>query len=370
MSSNRGASTYEIADKIPPRRQYFREKQREYRRKMIADGATAKAQCVHLQSILVRLQTARLPSMAPREASDGPLSWHSIAKVFKSEAHRVLTDRQSLITQTQEFESLRQAMQHFVMMNIQPPMSRSNTWQNATLLADPSARILGKEWLTKQMYHNILEAFSLFPVVSYDDELVQFDLEEDDGVFTWKEQIQFTWPGTVQMFRRLVETNMLAVNFPHYVEATSPYQVVQEITANTRQFHTITPTGNFVNWLQGHFVEADRLIMVMRQVEHDELYICHPLRKQRHDMLWTEVRQVSPTHIVLRSVSRVSQLFRPATGFMSVDEFATLKGVDLTGIDDGLKGAYLRREMIRGGHEEFLPWRQHFMDVMHQSATQ
>ncbi|RHY94488.1 hypothetical protein DYB37_002764 [Aphanomyces astaci] len=303
MSSNRGASTYEIADKIPPRRQYFREKQREYRRKMIADGATAKAQCVHLQSILVRLQTARPPSMAPREASDGPLSWHSIAKVFKSEAHQVLTDRQSLITQTQEFESLRQAMQHFVMMNIQPPMSRSNTWQNATLLADPSARILGKEWLTKQMYHNILEAFSLFPVVSYDDELVQFDLEEDDGVFTWKEQIQFTWPGTVQMFRRLVETNMLAVNFPHYVEATSPYQV-------------------------------------------------------------------SPTHIVLRSVSRVSQLFRPATGFMSVDEFATLKGVDLTGIDDGLKGAYLRREMIRGGHEEFLPWRQHFMDVMHQSATQ
>ncbi|RLO02630.1 hypothetical protein DYB28_013962 [Aphanomyces astaci] len=118
MSSNGGASTCEVDDKTLSRRRYFREKQREYRRKIYADGATIKAQCVYLQSILVGLQTARPLSVTPREASDGPLSWHSIAKVFKSEAHRVLTDRQSLVTQTQEFESLMKAMQRFVMLNI------------------------------------------------------------------------------------------------------------------------------------------------------------------------------------------------------------------------------------------------------------
>ncbi|KAF0762718.1 hypothetical protein AaE_003272, partial [Aphanomyces astaci] len=194
MPSKGGASMYEIADKIPPRRQYFREKQREYRRKRIADRDAFKAQCVHLQSVLVRLQTGRSPSTTPREASNGPLSWHSIAIVFKREAHRVLTDRQSLVTQTQELQSLTKAMQRFVVTNIQPPMSRSNAWQNATLAADPSARNLGKEWLTQQMYHNMHEPFALLPAVSYDDEFFDIDVQmTDDGEpIMDMERVQFT----------------------------------------------------------------------------------------------------------------------------------------------------------------------------------
>ncbi|ETV78776.1 hypothetical protein H257_07608 [Aphanomyces astaci] len=368
MSPKRGASTCEIAERFPPRRQYFREKQREYRRKMIADGATFKAQCVHLQSVLVRLQTARPQSTTPREASDGPLSWHSIAKVFKGEAHRVLTDRQSLVAQIQELQSLTKFMQRFVMINIPPPMSRSNAWQNAILEADPSARNLAKEWLTQQMYHNMHEAFALLPAVSYDDDFFQFDIQashENDDPFTLTEQLQFTWPGTVQMFRRLVETNMQAVHFTKNVE-----MVVEEKTSNTRMFHTITPEGIFVNSLERYFVEANRFVVVMRQVEHDEAHLCDTLHKQRHGMSWTEVRQVSPTHILMRIVSHSSHFFRPGGGLVSVDELSALWGIDMTGIeDDGLKDEYMRCEMIRRSYADFLPWRQRFMGLMHQSAT-
>ncbi|RLO13090.1 hypothetical protein DYB28_006867 [Aphanomyces astaci] len=378
MSSNSAASTYEIADKIPPRRQYFREKRREYHRRMIADETTIKAQCAHLQSILVRLKTGRTSSKVLREASDGPLSWHSIAIVFKREVHQVLRDRQSLVTQTQELESLTKAMQRFVVTNIPPTMSRSNAWHSATLVADPRARNLGKKWLTQQMYHNMHEPFALFPVVGYDEDFYQFDFQASDELndpFTWIERIQFTWPGTVQMFRRLIETNMQAV--------------VEEVTSNTRLIHTTTPTGIFVNALQGHFVEADRLVKVMCQVEHDEAHACLPLQKQHHVMSWcvlssgvvvdgrlsffvacrTEVRQVSPTHILMRSVSHVSHIFRPATGFVSVDEFAALKGVDVTGIEDGQKDAYVRREITKQKHAGFLPWRQRVMALMHERAT-
>ncbi|RHY03897.1 hypothetical protein DYB25_013814 [Aphanomyces astaci] len=372
MSSNSAASTYEIADKIPPRRQYFREKRREYHRKMIADEATIKAQCAHLQSILVRLKTGRTSSKVLREASDGPLSWHSIAMVFKREVHQVLRDRQSLVTQTQELESLTKAMQRFVVTNIPPTMSRSNAWHSATLVADPRARNLGKKWLTQQMYHNMHEPFALFPVVGYDEDFYQFDFQASDELndpFTWIERIQFTWPGTVQMFRRLIETNMQAVE--------------EEVTSNTRLIHTTTPNGKFVNLLQGHFVEADRLVKVMCQVEHDEAYVCHPLQKQQHVMTWcvlrgllwthfacrTEVRQISPTHILLRFVNRVSPLFRPATGFVSVDEFAALSGIDVTGVEDNLKVEYVQREMIPQAHARYLTWRQGAMALMHQSAT-
>ncbi|ETV78775.1 hypothetical protein H257_07607 [Aphanomyces astaci] len=367
MSSTRAASTYEVADKPPPRRQYFREKRREYHRKMIADETTIKAQCAHLQSILVSLKTGRMSSKVPREASDGPLSWHSIAMVFKREVHQVLRDRQSLVTQTQELESLTKAMQRFVLTNIPPTMSRSNAWHSATLVADPRARNLGKKWLTQQMYHNMHEPFALFPVVGDDEDFYQFDFQasdELDNPFTWIERIQFTWPGTVQMFRRLIETNMKAVHISNHVET-----VEEEVTANTRLIHTTSLNGKFVNLLQGHFVEADRLVKVMCQVEHDEAYVCHPLQKQQHVMTWTEVRQISPTHILLRFVNRVSPMFRPATGFVSVDEFAALSGIDVTGVEDHLKVEYVQREMIPQAHARYLTWRQGAMALMHQSAT-
>ncbi|RHZ33105.1 hypothetical protein DYB37_008605 [Aphanomyces astaci] len=230
MPSNTGATHAHtdailmIVDKTLARRRYFREKQREHRRKVYADEAVVKAQYEHLQSVLDGLQAGRPSSVAPREASDGPLSWHSVATVFKREAHRVLKDRQSLVTQTQAYQSLMHAMQRFVTMNIPPPMSRVNAWHSATLVADPSARNLGKEWLTQQMYHNIQEPFALLPAVRNEDEFVQDDFQasdEHDDSFTWMQRVQFTWPGTMQMFRRVVETNMQAVNFPNYVETAS-----------------------------------------------------------------------------------------------------------------------------------------------------
>ncbi|RQM21500.1 hypothetical protein B5M09_008248 [Aphanomyces astaci] len=231
MPSNTGATHAHtdailmIVDKTLARRRYFREKQREHRRKVYADEAFVKAQYEHLQSVLDGLQAGRPSSVAPREASDGPLSWHSVATVFKREAHRVLKDRQSLVTQTQAYQSLMHAMQRFVMLNIPPPMSRSNdAWHSATLVADPRARNLGKEWLTQQMYHNIHEPFALLPAVRNEDEFVQYDFQasdEHDDSFTWMQRVQFTWPGTMQMFRRVVETNMQAVNFPNFVETAS-----------------------------------------------------------------------------------------------------------------------------------------------------
>ncbi|RHZ40147.1 hypothetical protein DYB26_014561 [Aphanomyces astaci] len=119
MSSDAGATTDEaltIVDETLARRRYFREKQREYRHKLKADAVAIAQEVMHLESIRDRLQVVSMTSV--RKASEGPLSWHAIATVFKSEAHRVLTRRQSLVTQMQQFESLKRAMRRFVVMNI------------------------------------------------------------------------------------------------------------------------------------------------------------------------------------------------------------------------------------------------------------
>ncbi|RHY80118.1 hypothetical protein DYB26_010650 [Aphanomyces astaci] len=256
MSSDVGATTRTLSYETVARRRYFREKQREYRRKLIADGAAIEAEVFHLQSILDGLQAKSLPSV--REARDSKLSWRSIAMVFKSEAHRVLTDRESLITQTKGFRALIASMQRFVMMNI---------------------------------------------------------------------------------------------------------PVTEEVVANTRQFCTTTADGAFMNTLQGQFVEADRLVLVFRQVEDDEVHSCHFTLRQR-----MEVRQVSPTHILMRLVSHSSRSFRAYEGFVSSDELAVLRGIDVTGIeDDDQKEAFVWRELIRLGNAQLLLWRQRFTALMQAS---
>ncbi|RHY84736.1 hypothetical protein DYB35_014126 [Aphanomyces astaci] len=219
MSLDVGTTTQTLSDKTLARRRYFREKQREYRRKLNANGAAMQAEVVHLQSILDGFQAKSLPSV--REASDSMLSWHSIAMVFKSEAHRVLTDRESLVTQTKEFRALIASMQRFVMMNIPSKM-------------------------------------------------------------------------------------------------------------------------------------------------RDQLFEDHHKARDT-DRQSTEVRQVSPTHILMRLVSHSSRSFRAYEGFVSSDELAVLRGIDVTGIeDDDQKEAFVWRELIRLANAHFLLWRQRFTALMQE----
>ncbi|ETV85617.1 hypothetical protein H257_03323 [Aphanomyces astaci] len=170
-------------------------------------------------------------------------------------------------------------------------------------------------------------------------------------------------PGTIASFRRFFESHdmqdVLFMDLP---------EMVQERTNNTRLFHTKTPDGAFVNSLQGHFHEADRFIVVVRQVEHDEVHMCDPLLRQRHYRLWMEVRQVSPTHIITRTVGHLSRLFRARDGFLSTTELAVLRGIDLTGIQDDQKDAYVWREFIRRGNANFVSWRRRFMALMQEES--
>ncbi|ETV78716.1 hypothetical protein H257_07562 [Aphanomyces astaci] len=364
MSSDVGTTTRALSDETLARRRYFREKQRKYRRKLIADGAAIEAEVFHLQSILDSLQAKSLPSV--RDTRDGPLSWHSIAMVFKSEAHRVLTVRESLVTQTKELEFFKRAMRRFVMMNIALPVSRSNTWPSATLVADPRTRNLGKKWLTQQMYHTMHDAFALLPAANHDEEFYALDLHESDkhdDQFTFLERLQCILPGTLASFRRFVESHRMRDTM-----FANSHEVTEEVVANTRQFCTTTADGAFMNTLKGHFYEADRFVMVLRHVEDDEAHACYPMLRQRRYRSWTEVRQVSPTHILMRTVSHMSRSFRAYDGVVSSDELAVLWGIDVTGIeDDDQKEAFVWRELIRLGNAQFLLWRQRFTALMQAS---
>ncbi|RHZ21545.1 hypothetical protein DYB37_013820 [Aphanomyces astaci] len=207
------------------------------------------------------------------------------------------------------------------------------------------------------------EPFALFPVVGDDEDFYQFDFQasvEHDDPFTFVERLQCKLPGTLASFRRVEESHRMRDTI-----------VTDEVVANTRLFCTTTADGEFINTLQGDFVEADRSVMVLRYVEDDEAHACYPMLRQQHFRSWTEVRQVSPTHILMRTVCQLSRSFRAYDGFVSADELAVLRGIDVTGIeDDDQKDEYVRRELIRWKHAQFLSWRQRFTALLQESSQQ
>ncbi|KAF0730273.1 hypothetical protein Ae201684_012274 [Aphanomyces euteiches] len=237
------------------RRLYFRDKQREHRNRLRHDIVAAKAEFEDLTALATPLKAKHRPLVD----ADGILSWCVVAGVFREELYSSTSEHQSLLKETRARETLLKAMQRFVSLNLHlEPEGPVRHWHPATLLEHPQARKLGKEWLTQQLYHN-----------------------KDTNL--------------ARNHRLVPENHTETLIFK------DPTQISIETTENTKLYRKISADGSFFNILQGNFVEADRFVMVFRQVENDETFNSDSYR-QRHSMAWMDVRPLSETHVVYRSI--------------------------------------------------------------------
>ncbi|KAF0685804.1 hypothetical protein As57867_022256, partial [Aphanomyces stellatus] len=189
----------EIVDKVLQRRQYYRDKQRAHRRKLAQESADEDDEIARLRATIADLQQQLPISALSATGSDGALSWHLVAGVFRANSWRSMANRRTLLEQTLANDVLTRNMRRFVSLNLQalPTRPRCIMWQPATLLAQPEARKLGKEWLTQRMYHHTDEALHRsFPAdVSIDQEYAHYDTTvSDDGSITCFEAVQNIWP--------------------------------------------------------------------------------------------------------------------------------------------------------------------------------
>ncbi|KAF0714558.1 hypothetical protein As57867_003804, partial [Aphanomyces stellatus] len=299
--------------------------------------------------------------------SDGALSWHLVAGVFRANSWRSMANRRTLLEQTLANDVLTRNMRRFVSLNLQalPTRPRCIMWQPATLLAQPEARKLGKEWLTQRMYHHTDEALHRsFPAdVSIDQEYAHYDTTvSDDGSITCFEAVQNIWPSTMDTYRAFLNDHL------HMVLFRDPSNLAMEHVSNTKLFNKLTPKGTLVNFLQGYFVEANRVVVVLRQIEADEAVGTPAYKQQAHFMAWLEARQLSPTQVVTRLVTRQSQHFRPnEEGFFSLDEQAEFWEVDLGGASDKMEA--MREAISRQGYETVQQWREMILAVLAKLKT-
>ncbi|KAH9096588.1 hypothetical protein Ae201684P_013254 [Aphanomyces euteiches] len=306
------------ADKAAKRREYFRDKQRKVPR-------AERARCA--------ISSWQNTEVDPERT----LSWSSIASVFRAEVHRSNTEQESLVQETNERAALALAMQRFVALNLQSSPERPmRNWSCATLLEQPQARKLGKEWLTQQLYHNLETSFQMFSCCGPEEEIYGLDVDVSSEGFTCVEMMQQIWRGTKDSCWHFFQN--------HYVDLLflDPSSVSVECTENTKLYRKVTDDGNFFNIFQGNFVEANRLVVVLRQIENDEAFNSERYR-QHHSMTWIDVRPLSETHVVIRAIIQYSQFYRKGQGFVSLDEQAKIWKIDLTGVSEKRKRDYLRK---------------------------
>ncbi|RHZ31275.1 hypothetical protein DYB31_014968 [Aphanomyces astaci] len=116
----------DAVNKVLMRRAYFREKQRSHRRRERDDIHQLRKQAEELetqaQRLRLRVNPRRMQSRQPPEDSDGGLSWHAIAAMFRHETRLTLAENADLVKTLRSHRSLLTRMQLWVAQNDKVPV--------------------------------------------------------------------------------------------------------------------------------------------------------------------------------------------------------------------------------------------------------
>ncbi|RHY87869.1 hypothetical protein DYB37_012965 [Aphanomyces astaci] len=237
------------------------------------------------------------------------------------------------------------------------PSTHRTSWRDFTLLAHPTSRRLGKQWITQQMYHNLDRAFMQhgmppphpLAVSSPDNMHHSMDLEfSDDGhCFVQKAQKIWSLPleTVVALFRRHTGSMFTLDAFtPVHSQVSTLYlsistqvmQIATEEDGNTT-LHVYPPcaSGGFsFSLLCGEFHSHDRTVLVIQQLQGDEAIPTANHHRLRKRMVWIELRRESPTSTYERILNITWHDTTPDGVDVSLDELAARWGVDLGQVTD------------------------------------
>ncbi|CAK4747564.1 unnamed protein product, partial [Aphanomyces euteiches] len=153
------------------------------------------------------------------------------------------------------------------------------------------------QWLVQQLYHNTERAFSTFPALSLTDDFVDCTAEFAGPWVHTVESCQVVWPNTVAEIKQLF----------HQPQSQKFICFTDEREGNTLLARGIVDEKYPWHLLQGHFYEADRFVAVHRSLNDDEAFQGRE-DPNFHDVEWIDVRQISPSHSVVRVLAHRTML--------------------------------------------------------------
>ncbi|KAH9130298.1 hypothetical protein LEN26_008658 [Aphanomyces euteiches] len=299
------------------RREYFREKQREHRRKERTEFEVLQRELNELQQRAQELQPTTRST--PPVSSDLTLSWQLIAATFRDESKRALDDKKSLELEAQDYHEQIASLQRIAESyeSLPTAVSWSKVFRRTILPSEPRARRLAKEWLTLHMYRNTDAILGHLPTVDPAvTTFANFDIEFADPCVNVMEHSQellaFPMRSVIDVLRYRLDSLLLL----------DPTQVKVENEGNTLYYRCPLQHDGSWNVLQAFFHEADRCIMVFRRVQQDEAEPGVNAR-QKHAMRWVDIRRMGPSQTIVRTFS------------VSAIEFGVDEKVCLDAVADG-----------------------------------
>ncbi|KAF0718140.1 Aste57867_1878 [Aphanomyces stellatus] len=258
---------------------------------------------------------------ATEQKSMNMLPWETVSDALKEAAVESALRNASLKRHVSYKKKLIHELEGWIARCSQPtpalPDACKETWRNTSLPLNAESRRLGMKWIVEHMYHQ--SERMLFQERFFDrgtDVSVTF---HDGGIAEVDVHCDAILPCSVARAAGILWKEM-------YVR---PAQ--DEVDLCYKQARAVpTPDGTHVlmNALFGRFDSPERTVIVSRAIVDDELRPWHAHEYNYKLLYWIVLEPLSPQETRWRAFSRMHHPFNPLHGYMSLDAYARLRGLD------------------------------------------
>ncbi|CAK4085440.1 unnamed protein product [Aphanomyces euteiches] len=306
------------------KREYIRNMMRIYR-KQDKDGLLyLRNRVKELERQLEQLTV----KSKPRDES--ALPWKDVAHALNDERIQSECQRERLLKEVAKANTLLYDMKRWVAATLtiqRSPDPRGHTWRNSSLFIQPKSRLLGKKWITEQMYHNADRAFFAYDFPPLDVPLNSYEIQFQNGAYDiiMRQQCILDLPPklVLALFRDYY-CDITTVNWFDPVQSNTKAEVTDQTTLH--QLEVAHKNHEYVNILVGEF--QDQNLIVAQQIIDDEAVSMNV--PQRNRKFWMQLVPLPSGQIVQRMLYVKSQLFTRSGGYVPLEDEARLWSIDLS----------------------------------------
>ncbi|KAG9399537.1 hypothetical protein AC1031_011933 [Aphanomyces cochlioides] len=193
------------------KREYIRRFMQQYRGKQRKAKDMLRSQVESLEGH-VAMMMEQTKQQNEEESTALLLPWKEVATAVNELQQESVAERRRLTNQIREYKQVIEEMKTWVAASssfVSQPNSCRDNWRNFSLLAHPTSRRLGKQWIIQHMYHNLDQAFQHYGLPAANtappllDEVLHYKSMEihftDEGRHSFVQKLHKCWNAPLEV---------------------------------------------------------------------------------------------------------------------------------------------------------------------------
>ncbi|KAH9085055.1 hypothetical protein LEN26_020716 [Aphanomyces euteiches] len=334
---------------LAKKRQYNREKQREFRRKLELqlEGLRDMVQTLE-EELNTRLEKRQDPKTSTDdEAQTSMLPWREVATVFSKSAMTSMHTNRALKSELKQLKYVAACMHRFVHPEPSLTPSPRNQYTNGgklVLLKASDSRKMGAEWITNRLYYNadaILHQYDMH--MNNMDRIGDILVSRDaNNVFQYvtrhQRVVHAPFEQVCEAYERISRGSTYGHNGVDLVLSNrSPLDA--ELMSSLDKSIVYSQANLFRNgtaWVDNKlwrtYITPHRLLIVSQNVQSDEVHPVTPLQRNRFSIV--TVDRLDEKTTMTRQLNYNSQAFSADGTYVPLDIETKQFNTDLSSIED------------------------------------